>query len=76
MNYNYDATLEQCPLPLVKLRVILKKMQPGDVCMIRISDNGSKKDIPKLLKKYGYHFTESTISSSTVELTIPYRKIT
>ena len=57
MTYIYDATLEKCPLPLVKLRVILRKMVAGDNCLLQIVDTGSKKDIPKLLNKQGYLFS-------------------
>ena len=45
MNYEYDANKDKCPLPLVKLRVILKKMVAGDTCLLTIKDSGSKQDI-------------------------------
>lgn len=70
MLYEYDARTESCPLPLVKLRVILKKMSSLDSCLIQISDKGSKQDIPKLLKKQGYHFTHTQIDNNVVELCI------
>lgn len=74
MDLIYDARLDKCPLPLVKLRQMLKKMQNGDHCIIQIADPGSKKDIPKLLKKYGYVYSESVIHGSVIELRIPYRE--
>ena len=70
MKYTYDGSQDKCPLPLVKTRVILKKMSLGDTCLIRISDAGSKSDIPKLLKKQGYKFTTTHISQSVDELLI------
>ncbi|WDE10046.1 sulfurtransferase TusA family protein [Thalassomonas haliotis] len=73
MLYEYDATADKCPLPLVKMRVILKKMQKDDVCLIRISDKGSIKDIPKLLKKQGYPYNVRYISNSVLELHIKNR---
>lgn len=75
MIYFHDATDEKCPLPLVRLRRLLKNMQEGDNCIIQISDTGSKQDIPKLLKKYNYSYTESIIRDSVIELNILYRKI-
>lgn len=75
MEHIYDATLEKCPLPLVKLRQLLKKMVPGDSCIIQISDSGSKQDIPKLLNQYGYHYQESILNNTVIQLNISYRKI-
>lgn len=75
MDHIYDATLEKCPLPLVKLRRILKNMLEGEHCIIQIADQGSKQDIPKLLKQYGYEYSESTINHNVIELRISYRKI-
>jgi len=70
MLYKYDGTGEKCPLPLVKMRVILKKMKQGDTFLIQISDKGSIKDIPKLLTKQGYQFTEQYISQHVVQIMI------
>lgn len=74
MQYEYNACEECCPLPLVKLRVILKKMTNNDTCLMRISDKGSKQDIPKLLFKQGYPFTQTNITSDIVELYIKVGK--
>ncbi|NQY35451.1 MAG: sulfurtransferase TusA family protein [Alteromonadaceae bacterium] len=70
MLYEYDATKERCPLPLVKLRVILKKMQADDSCRLLIADKGSRKDIPALLTRQGYDYSLKKISDSMVELHI------
>ncbi|NQY63725.1 MAG: sulfurtransferase TusA family protein [Alteromonadaceae bacterium] len=70
MLYEYDATKERCPLPLVKLRVILKKMQANDSCRLLIADKGSKKDIPALLTKQGYEYSLKQLNDSIVELHI------
>ena len=70
MIFQYDASKEKCPLPLVNLRLILKKMQAGDVCVLMVRDSGSKDDIPKLLRKLGYCFNQSIIDNGVVEITI------
>jgi len=70
MRYEYDATGEKCPLPLVKTRVILKKMQTNDSCVLRLADKGSKTDIPKFLTKQGYSFSQNKIDSTIIELNI------
>jgi len=70
MIYKYDGTHEKCPVPLVNLRLILKKMQSGDLCIITIKDVGSINDIPKLLRKQGYDYDEQVIDDGSVELSI------
>jgi TusA-related sulfurtransferase len=70
MIFQYDASQEKCPLPLVNLRLILKKMKKKDVCVLRIRDLASKDNIPKLLTKLGYCFNQSPIDNNVVEITI------
>lgn len=73
MLYEYDATNEKCPLPLVKMRLILKKMKVNDKCLINIADKGSKNDIPKYLAKVGYPFSSKKFDTGVVELLIENR---
>ncbi|XPF95601.1 sulfurtransferase TusA family protein [Colwellia sp. RE-S-Sl-9] len=73
MLHEYDATNDKCPLPLVKMRVILKKMQANDKCSIRILDKGSKNDIPKYLVNMGYLFSSTALDNGVVELLIENR---
>ena len=70
MIYKYDGRGEKCPVPLVKLRLLLKKMQDGDQCIITIDDSGSIKDIPKLLDKQGYFYQKQTTEMGIVEISI------
>jgi len=70
MIYHYDGNKEKCPVPLVNLRLILKKMQKGDVCIIKLRDSGSKEDIPKLLGNLNYCYKQNSIDSNVVEITI------
>ena len=70
MIFQYDASLEKCPLPLVNLRLILKKMAKDDVCILKIRDEASKDNIPKLLTKLGYCYHQSLIDINTLEITI------
>ncbi len=70
MNFQYDASQEKCPLPLVNLRLILKKMKTKDTCVLKIRDSGSKESIPKLLGKLGYCYNQSPIDNNMVEITI------
>lgn len=70
MIYEYDASNERCPLPLVNLRMLLKKANSGDSCVVLLSDSGSKSDIPKLLNQQGYQYIKKRISDKTIQLTI------
>jgi len=70
MIFRYDASKEKCPLPLVKLRLILKKMKHGDFCIFKVADLGSKADIPKLLNKLDYCYDQSCIDNNLIEITI------
>ncbi|ASP49727.1 sulfurtransferase TusA family protein [Cognaticolwellia beringensis] len=74
MIYEYDATQDKCPVPLVNLRLLLRKLTPIDSCLIRICDNGSKRDIPKLLIKKGFYFEQRNVDKYIVELKIRMEK--
>lgn len=73
MIYEYDARNDKCPLPLVKLRVILKKMTDNDRCILLIADSGSKSDIPKLLDKYEYPYRMTPIENNAIKIQIESR---
>ncbi|MFD2166913.1 sulfurtransferase TusA family protein [Thalassotalea euphylliae] len=73
MKYEYDASGEKCPLPLVKLRVMLKKMKAGDCCQLLLTDSGSKSDIPKFLQKLGHHVVIKERDNDVQELIIQIR---
>tara|TARA_R110001583_G_scaffold46761_9_gene146555 strand:+ start:5366 stop:5602 length:237 start_codon:yes stop_codon:yes gene_type:complete len=75
MIFHYDASQEKCPLPLVNLRLILKKMKKEDICVLKIADLGSKKNIPKLLTKLGYCYNQSPIDNNVVEITLSLKMI-
>ena len=75
MIYEYDARKDKCPLPLVKMRVMLKKLQKNDSCVIRIADQGSKSDIPKYLRIKGYEFTQHQLEHSIIEFHIKTGKL-
>ena len=70
MIYEYDAIAEKCPIPLVQLRLILKKMSKDDCCLLKISDSGSVTDIPKLLTKKGYNYQINWLNNAVLELLI------
>ncbi|NQZ24389.1 MAG: sulfurtransferase TusA family protein [Colwellia sp.] len=70
MIYEYDASAEKCPVPLVQLRLLLKNMSKDDCCLLKISDPGSLTDIPKLLTKKGYGYKKNWLNNTVLELLI------
>ena len=70
MIYEYDGRGEQCPVPLINLRLLLKKMSVDDECIIIINDIGSVKDIPKFIIKSGFYYEKKIIDNSTIKLII------
>ncbi len=72
MIHKYDGCTDKCPLPLVKTRVILKKMQPNDICLIKLTDKGSMKNIPNYLTKYypNWPVSETMLDKHTLEIKI------
>lgn len=70
MIFQYDARQQKCPLPLVNLRLLLKKMQGDDTCIIQVSDKGSIDDIPNLLAKLGYPYQLKVIDNQIIEIVI------
>ncbi len=70
MLIEYDATQEKCPLPLVKMRQILNKMQQGDSLQMLIKDPSSKQDIPKYLSDNGYQVVAHKVDQVILQLNI------
>lgn len=70
MIYHYDGTKEKCPIPLVQTRLLLKQLTPGDTCMLMLKDTGSIKDIPKLLLKQGYSYSQTPKANGIIEICI------
>lgn len=74
MIYRYDGSESRCPVPLVQMRLLLKKMDASDSCIIILKDSGSLKDIPKYLTSKGYYFTSVTYDDGRTELHITIGK--
>lgn len=57
-----DARGLQCPMPLLKTRLALNGLQPGERLQVLASDVGSWNDIPKYLQQSEHQliFSEQT----------------
>lgn len=55
-----DATGLNCPLPILKARQAMDKLNPGDTLELLATDPGSVQDIQSLCKATGNELSEST----------------
>jgi len=53
-----DCTGLMCPVPVVKTKKELKKMESGQVLKLIATDPGAKEDIPALIRKIGGEILE------------------
>ena len=49
-----DLTPYVCPYPLVKVKLLLKQMDVDEKLHVLLSDSGSRRDVPLLIKKMGF----------------------
>lgn len=70
MIYQYDGRRDKCPVPIVTIRVALKKLKPNDIYIVKLADRGSISDIPKYLSSKNYLFSERVIEDGALELEI------
>ena len=53
-----DCSGLMCPVPVVKTKKELKKMEAGQVLKVIATDPGAKEDIPALIRKIGGEILE------------------
>jgi len=49
-----NARKDRCPMPLLKTKLSLSKMQVGESLCVTTSDSGSLKDIPQYVTLIGF----------------------
>ena len=55
-NETLDARGLSCPMPLLKTKKVISKMQSGQILEILGTDPGSKNDLPSFAKKSGHEY--------------------
>ncbi len=58
VEYTLDITGELCPMTLVKTKLMLEKLAPGDLLMIRLRGAEARRNVPQSLKDHGYEVLE------------------
>jgi tRNA 2-thiouridine synthesizing protein A len=51
VNFVLDTLGLKCPLPILKAKKIIKKMNSGETMELISDDTGAKADVPALLRK-------------------------
>lgn len=60
-----DASGLTCPLPLLKAKQALNKLQSGQVVHLVCTDSGSVKDFKVFCDQSGHHLVDSTNDDTT-----------
>ena len=66
-----DVTGKQCPIPVLRARKEIQKMEIGDVLVVMATDMGTKRDIPQFCDATGHEL----ISIDEVGLSLVFRII-
>ncbi|WP_372871826.1 sulfurtransferase TusA family protein [Shewanella sp.] len=49
-----DLTAFRCPVPLVQVKLALKRLPAGEMLEVALLDSASRRDVPAFLEKQGY----------------------
>ena len=58
VDFQLDAKGLKCPMPILKAKKVIKKMESGQTFELVSDDGGSKADVPPLLNKTGCTLVE------------------
>jgi len=68
--FSLDASGLRCPMPLLKTKLQLASMQPGDRLSVLATDPGSAKDIPAYISLSPHRLIESEDSGTHFKFVI------
>lgn len=63
-----DLTPWRCPEPLIRLKLWLRRAQPGQSLHILLGDPGSRQDIPAWLRRQGHQVLQLQESEACLSL--------
>ncbi len=52
--YRLDITTEVCPLTFVKTKLLLERMQPGDIAIVRLMGGEPLENVPRSIVELGH----------------------
>ena len=53
INHRLDITNEVCPMTFVKTKLMLEKMQTGEILEVRLTDGEALENVPKSVREQG-----------------------
>ncbi len=65
-----DTKGMNCPMPVLKTKKAIDTLQSGQVLEVLSTDQGSKSDIPALLKRLGHELMETKEEGGVIEFYI------
>ena len=74
MEYNYDQNLDakglNCPLPVLKAKLALNKMKPGEILHVEATDPHATIDFEAYCARTGHEIIQSQETSGVIEFYI------
>lgn len=70
MEKELDCLGLKCPMPVLKAKKELKKLNSGDVLTLTVDDKGALKDIPALVSKTGDEIIQTNEDGSIITFKI------
>jgi tRNA 2-thiouridine synthesizing protein A len=70
MEKDLDCLGLKCPMPVLKAKKELKKLNSGDVLTLTVDDKGALKDIPALVSKTGDEILQTNEDGSIITFKI------
>lgn len=68
MSEKYDVEIDlrglTCPLPVLRVKKTLEKMQPGQTLHVLATEENARRDLPYLAKKLGHEMLEDYQNSN------------
>ena len=62
-----DCRNTYCPVPVIRLRQAIDKLEPGKVIKVLATDPGSQADFPAFARNTGHKLLESAVNDGVFE---------
>ena len=68
-----DASGLTCPMPVLKLRMVLSRIKPGGLVKVRTTDPGARKDFANFCRATGDHLVRIEDSGKALDFCVRKR---
>lgn len=66
VGYLLDITGDRCPMTFVKVRLMLDKMEPGEIMRVRLQGEEPLKNVPRSAKELGHLVAEPILGDDGI----------